>query len=63
MVAEGILGVESLACLRVVELEADRPMLLERAIQRKNEILAKARMQIDPQIDAAIRTDYNIYFR
>jgi trimethylamine--corrinoid protein Co-methyltransferase len=44
-------------------VEADRPMLLERAIQRKNEILAKARMQIDPQIDAAIRTDYNIYFR
>ncbi len=44
-------------------VEADRPMLLDRAIQRKNDILAKAGMQIDPQIDAAIRRDYNIYFR
>jgi trimethylamine--corrinoid protein Co-methyltransferase len=43
--------------------EADRPMLLDRAIRRKNEILEKAGMQIDPQIDAAIRSDYNIYFR
>ena len=44
-------------------VEADRPMLIERAIARKNEILSKAQMQIDPQIDAAIRRDYNIYFR
>ncbi len=44
-------------------VEADRPMLLDRAIRRKNEILAKAQMQIDPQIDAAIRRDFNIYFR
>ncbi len=44
-------------------VEADRPMLLDRAIQRKNDILAKAGMQIDPQVDAAIRRDYNIYFR
>ncbi|KAB2885565.1 MAG: trimethylamine methyltransferase family protein, partial [Albidovulum sp.] len=43
--------------------EADRPKLLDRAIRRKNEILDKAGMQIDPQIDAAIRSDYNIYFR
>lgn len=43
--------------------EANRPMLIERAIQRKNEILSKAQMQIDPQVDAAIRADYNIYFR
>lgn len=44
-------------------VESDRPMLLERAIARKNEILSKAGAQIDPQIDAAIRRDYNIYFR
>ena len=44
-------------------VEADRPMLLDRAIQRKNDILAKAGMQIDPQVDAAIRRDYSIYFR
>ncbi len=44
-------------------VEADRPMLLDRAIQRKNDILDKAGMQIDPQVDAAIRRDYNIYFR
>ncbi len=44
-------------------VEADRPMLLDRAIARKNEILSKAGMQVDPQLDAAIRADYNIYFR
>ncbi|MCB2114904.1 MAG: trimethylamine methyltransferase family protein [Rhodobacteraceae bacterium] len=44
-------------------VEADRPMLIDKAIARKNDILAKAQIQIDPQIDAAIRTDYNIYFR
>ena len=44
-------------------VEAGRPMLIDRAIQRKNEILARAGMQIDPQVDAAIRQDYNIQFR
>lgn len=43
--------------------EADRPMLVERAIRRKNDILAKAQMQVDPQVDAVIRAQYNIYFR
>ncbi|WP_411891621.1 trimethylamine methyltransferase family protein [Yoonia sp. SDW83-1] len=42
--------------------EADRPMLLDKAIERKNDILAKAQVQIDPTLDAAIRADYNIYF-
>lgn len=44
-------------------VEADRPLLIDKAIQRKNEILAKAGMQIDAELDAAIRKDYNIYFR
>ncbi len=44
-------------------VEADRPMLLDRAIAKKNEILSKAGMQVDPQLDAAIRADYNIFFR
>ena len=44
-------------------VEADRPLLIDKAIQRKNEILAKAGMQIDAELDAAIRRDYNIYFR
>lgn len=43
-------------------VEADRPMLLDRAVERKNAILAKAGIQIDAQIDAAIRRDYNIHF-
>ncbi len=42
--------------------EADRPMLLDKATERKNDILAKAQIQIDPTLDAAIRADYNIYF-
>jgi trimethylamine--corrinoid protein Co-methyltransferase len=42
--------------------EADRPMLLDKAIERKNDILAKAQIQIDPALDTAIRADYNIYF-
>ncbi|SFS22235.1 trimethylamine methyltransferase family protein [Yoonia litorea] len=42
--------------------EADRPMLIDQAIKRKNEILAKAQIQISPELDAAIRKDYNIYF-
>ncbi|EEW25385.1 trimethylamine methyltransferase family protein [Rhodobacter ferrooxidans] len=44
-------------------VEAGRPLLLDRAIARKNDILAKAGCQIDPQIDAAIRATHNIYFR
>ena len=43
-------------------VEADRPMLLDKAIARKNAILAKAGRQIDVDVDAAIRADYRIYF-
>ncbi|MDP4033314.1 MAG: trimethylamine methyltransferase family protein [Pseudorhodobacter sp.] len=43
--------------------EAGKPQLLDRAIARKNTILAQAGCQIDPQIDAAIRATHNIYFR
>jgi trimethylamine--corrinoid protein Co-methyltransferase len=43
--------------------EANRPMLLDQAIARKNDILSKAQIQIDPAVDAAIRADYNIYFK
>jgi len=42
--------------------EAGKPLLLDAAIARKNAILAKAGTVIDPQIDAAIRAKYNIYF-
>jgi trimethylamine--corrinoid protein Co-methyltransferase len=41
---------------------AGKPLLLDAAIARKNAILAKAGTVIDPQIDAAIRAKYNIYF-
>ena len=44
-------------------VEAGRPLLLDRAIARKNSILASAGSQIDPQIDAAIRAVYNIHFK
>ncbi|MDT8856124.1 trimethylamine methyltransferase family protein [Paracoccaceae bacterium Fryx2] len=44
-------------------VEAGRPMLLDRAIARKNELLARAGSQIEPEIDAAIRATYNIHFR
>jgi len=43
--------------------EAGKPLLLDAAIARKNSILAKAKCVIDPQIDAAIRSTYNIYFQ
>jgi trimethylamine--corrinoid protein Co-methyltransferase len=43
--------------------EAGNPQLLDRAIARKNEILAKAQSQIDPAMDAAIRATHKIYFR
>ena len=42
--------------------EANRPMLLDQAIARKNEILDNAQIKFDPALDAAIRADYNIYF-
>ncbi len=44
-------------------VEADRPMLIDRAIERKNAILAEAGCQIAPDLDAEIRADLNIYFR
>ena len=43
--------------------EAGKPVLLDKAIERKNAILAKAGNRIDPEIDRAIRAKYNIYFR
>ena len=43
--------------------EAGKPILLDKAIERKNAILAKAGNRIDPEIDRAIRAKYNIYFR
>lgn len=44
-------------------VEADRPQLLDRAIARKNAILAKAGCQVEPEIDAAVRARFNIHFR
>jgi len=44
-------------------VEAGRPLLLDRAIARKNSILASAGSQIEPEIDAAIRSAYNIHFK
>ncbi len=43
--------------------EAGRPLLLDRAIARKHDLLARGVSQIDPLIDAAIRSKYNIHFR
>ncbi len=43
--------------------EAGRPELIAQAIARKNKILAEAQIQFDPDFDAAIRADYNIYFK
>jgi trimethylamine--corrinoid protein Co-methyltransferase len=42
--------------------EANRPLLLDRVKRRKNEILATAPCQLPPDVDAAIRKAYNIYF-
>ncbi|MDE3120828.1 MAG: trimethylamine methyltransferase family protein [Paracoccaceae bacterium] len=42
-------------------VEAGKPELLDRAIARKNAILAKAGNLIDPEIDAAIRATYHIH--
>ena len=43
--------------------EAGKPVLLDKAIERKNEILSRAGNVIDPQIDAAIRAKYNMHFK
>jgi trimethylamine---corrinoid protein Co-methyltransferase len=43
--------------------EAGNPQLLDRAIARKNDILAKAGSQIAPELDAQIRAAHKIYFR
>jgi len=43
--------------------EAEKPVLLDTAIARKNEILAAAGNVVDPAIDRAIRERFNIYFR
>ena len=44
-------------------MEAGKPLLLDKAMERKNAILAKAGCVIDPQIDAAVRARFNMYFR
>jgi trimethylamine---corrinoid protein Co-methyltransferase len=38
-------------------------LLLDTAIRRKNDILSKAGCRVEPEIDAAIRARFNIYFR
>jgi trimethylamine--corrinoid protein Co-methyltransferase len=43
--------------------EAGKPLLLDRAIARKNAILSQAGCCIEPELDAAIRRKFNIYFR
>ena len=43
--------------------EAGKPLLLDGAIKRKNEILAKATSMIDPATDLAIRAKYPMHFR
>ncbi|GAB1363231.1 trimethylamine methyltransferase family protein [Rhodobacter sp.] len=43
--------------------EAGKPLLLDTAIARKNDILAKAGCVVDPEIDRAIRARFNIYFK
>ncbi len=42
--------------------EVGKPGLIERAIERKNKILAEARMMIDPAVDQEIRKAFRIYF-
>ncbi|PTE14857.1 trimethylamine methyltransferase family protein [Pseudogemmobacter blasticus] len=44
-------------------VEAGKPQLLDKAIARKNEILAKAGCMVDAEIDRAIRERFNIYFK
>jgi trimethylamine---corrinoid protein Co-methyltransferase len=38
-------------------------LLLDKAIARKNAILAKAGRLIEPELDAMIRAKYKIYFK
>jgi trimethylamine---corrinoid protein Co-methyltransferase len=44
-------------------VEAGSPRLLDRAIERKNALLATMGSTIEPEIDAAIRAKFNICFR
>ena len=44
-------------------VEAGKPELLDRAIARKNAIMAKAGSTIDPELDAIVRKAFNIYFK
>jgi trimethylamine--corrinoid protein Co-methyltransferase len=44
-------------------VEAGQPQLIERAMAKKNDILAKAGMQVDAGIDAMVRARWQIYFR
>jgi trimethylamine--corrinoid protein Co-methyltransferase len=43
--------------------EAGKPLLLDGAIKRKNDILAKATSMVDPAVDMAIRAKYPMHFR
>ncbi len=43
--------------------EAGKPLLLDGAIARKNDILSKAGCVVNPEIDRAIRAKFNIYFK
>jgi trimethylamine--corrinoid protein Co-methyltransferase len=43
--------------------EAGKPLLLDRAMQRKNDILSKAGCVVDPEIDRVIRSKFNIHFK
>ena len=43
--------------------EAKKPLLLDKAIERKNTILAKAGCMVAPDIDAAIRAKYRMHFQ
>ncbi len=44
-------------------VEAGRPLLLDRAIARKHDLLARGHSQIAADLDAAIRQKFNIHFR
>ncbi len=43
--------------------EAGKPALLDRAIARKNDILAAAGCQVDPELDRLVRARFRIHFR
>ena len=42
--------------------EVQRPLLLDKATLRKDEILSRAPILIDPALDQAIRSEYRMYF-